>query len=133
MAEAAQRAAQAHAVIDVGAVGIAVAIGEGVVLAVVGDPGDDRPLDRRRAEYGEDPAYGWGGLEGAVREEAVKADGDAEARQHVDDREDDHVRKVQQPVPHLPPDDAEGEDRADRDEPRQGAVERLVFDGLNVL
>ncbi len=48
--EAAQGAAEAVAVVDVGAVRIALFVGEGVVLAVVGDPGDDRPLDRRRAE-----------------------------------------------------------------------------------
>ena len=41
------------AVPDVGAVRIALLVGEGVVLAVVGDPGDHRPLDRRRAERAE--------------------------------------------------------------------------------
>ena len=48
--EAAQGAAPAVAVVDVGAVRVALLVGEGVVLAVVGDPGDDRALDRRRAE-----------------------------------------------------------------------------------
>ena len=40
----------AVAVVDVGAVRVALFVGEGVVLAVVGDPGDHRALDRRRAE-----------------------------------------------------------------------------------
>ena len=48
--EAAQGAAPAVAVVDVGAVRVALLVGEGVVLAVVGDPGDDRALDRGRAE-----------------------------------------------------------------------------------
>ena len=48
--EAAHRAAPAVAVVDVGAVRVALFVGEGVVLAVVGDPGDHRALDRRRAE-----------------------------------------------------------------------------------
>ena len=51
--EAAQRAAPADAVVDVRAVRVALLVGERVVLAVVGDPGDDRALDRRRAEDGE--------------------------------------------------------------------------------
>ena len=49
--EAAQRAAQAAAVVDVGAVRVAEAIGVGVVLAVVGDPGDHGALDGHRAEH----------------------------------------------------------------------------------
>ena len=53
--EPAQRPAQADAVIDVGAVRIALAIGERVVLAMVGDPGDDGPLDRGRPEHGQTP------------------------------------------------------------------------------
>ena len=60
--QAAQRAAPADAVIDVRAVRIAGLVGEGVVLAMVGHPGDDRPLDRRRAAHGEDaaqPAAWW--------------------------------------------------------------------------
>ena len=51
--QAAERATPAAAVVDVRAVRIAVLIGELVVLAVVGDPLDHRPLDRRRAERGQ--------------------------------------------------------------------------------
>jgi hypothetical protein len=39
-----------RAVVDVRAVRVARLVGEGVVLAVVGDPRDHRALDRRRAE-----------------------------------------------------------------------------------
>ena len=51
--EAGEDAAHAAVVADVGAVGVALFVGVGVVLAVVGDPGDDRALDRHRAEDGE--------------------------------------------------------------------------------
>jgi hypothetical protein len=44
--EAAQRPFQAAAVADVGAVRVSLVIGECVVAAMVGDPGDHRPLDR---------------------------------------------------------------------------------------
>lgn len=47
MGEAAQRAAQAVAVVDVRAVRVADLVGEGMVLTVIGDPGGDRALDRR--------------------------------------------------------------------------------------
>ena len=56
-AQAAQRAAQAAAVVDVRAVGVAWLVGERVVLAVVGHPRDDRALDRRRPETREDAAH----------------------------------------------------------------------------
>ena len=55
--EAAQRAAQALAVVDVRAVRIAELVGEGVVLAVIGDPGGDRALDRGGAEDRERRAH----------------------------------------------------------------------------
>ena len=46
-------AAHPAVVADVGAVGIALFVGVGVVLAVVGDPGDDRALDGHRAQHRE--------------------------------------------------------------------------------
>ncbi len=52
--EAAQHAADAVAVADVRAVRVALDVGVGVVLAVVGDPGDHRALDGHRAERGEE-------------------------------------------------------------------------------
>ena len=44
----------AASVADVRTVGVALLVGEGVVLAVIGDPGDHRPLDRRGPERRED-------------------------------------------------------------------------------
>ena len=56
--QAAQRAAPAAAVVDVRAVRVALAVGEGVVLAVVGDPRDDGALDRGGAEDASMPRIG---------------------------------------------------------------------------
>ena len=57
----AEGAADAAAVADVGAMRIPLLVGEGVVLAMVGDPGNHRALDRGGAEGGEDAAkpQGW--------------------------------------------------------------------------
>src|SRR3954469_20523668 len=96
--QAAQRTAQADAVVDVRAVRVARPVRERVVLAVVGDPRDHRPLDRRRAEDRETAAHHAAGLEAAVREQAVEADGHAEAGERVDDREDGEVARVQEAV-----------------------------------
>ena len=54
-------------------------IGEAVVLAVGGGPFDHRPLDRHRAEHGEQRSQRARGLEAAVGEEPVIADRDAQA------------------------------------------------------
>src|SRR6185312_12650266 len=51
--EALQRALEAVLEVDVRAVRVALLVGEGVVLAVVGDPCDDAALDGHRAEYRE--------------------------------------------------------------------------------
>src|SRR6185436_15279963 len=48
-----------------------------VVLAVIGDPRDHRPLDRGRAEDREDGAQHGPRLEAAVGEQPVVADGHA--------------------------------------------------------
>ena len=64
------------AVADVRAVGVALFVGVGVVLAVVGDPGDDRALHRHRAEHREGVFERLRGLEGAMGEQAVEADRD---------------------------------------------------------
>ena len=106
--------------IHVRRVRIALLVGVHVVLAVVGDPADDRPLDRHRAERGEDRAHGLARLERAVREQAMKADRDPQPGQHVHDREHDQIAPAEQLRPHLPGDDAEGEDRHDGDRRRSG-------------
>ena len=78
--EAAQDAADAVAVADVRAVRVALLVGVGVVLAVVGHPADDRALHRHRAEHGEGVLERLGDQEGAVGEQAVEADGHARGR-----------------------------------------------------
>src|SRR5204863_4292817 len=61
----------ALAVADMRAVRVALLVGEGVVLAMVGDPRDHRPLDCGRAERADDPAHDGTGLEAAMCEEAM--------------------------------------------------------------
>jgi hypothetical protein len=131
--QAAQRTAPADAVIDVRAVGIARLVGEGVVLAMVGHPRDDRSLYGRRARHGQDAAQPPLGGERAVGEQPVEADGHAEAREHVEDPEDGDVAPVQQRVPHLPADDAECKEGHDADRPGRDAVQRLVLGWLDVV
>ena len=59
-----------------------------MVLAMVGDPHEHRPLDRHRAEDRERPAHPLLRLERAMGEQAVIADRDPDARQHVADGEE---------------------------------------------
>ena len=84
-------AAQAAAVADVRAVRVALLVGVGVVLAVVGDPADHRPLDGHRAEDGEQVLERPVGLERAVGEQPVVADRDPEGGGEVDADHDPDV------------------------------------------
>jgi hypothetical protein len=131
--QAAQRAAQPAGVAHVGAVRIALLVGERMVLAMVGHPGDHRPLDGRRAEDGERDANRPARGERAVGQVAVEADRDAEPAQHVDDPEHDEVAPVQRALPRLPHDEEEPEEGNRRDEARERAVEGLVGDWLDVF
>jgi hypothetical protein len=131
--EAAQRALQAVPVVHVRGVRVTRLVRERVVLAVVGDPGDHRALDRGAAERGEDRAHGLARLERAVREEPVEADGDPQAGGHVHDREHDQVTPAEQRGPDLPRHHAEGEDRKDGHGAGEETVEVLVRDGLDVV
>ena len=56
VAQTPQSSPPAAAVVDMGAVGVAEAIGVCMMLAVVGDPRDDRTLDRHRPENGKQAA-----------------------------------------------------------------------------
>ena len=64
-----------------GAVGVALFVGVGVMLAMVGDPGNHRSLHGHRAEYGEDVLERFMGLKGAVGEKPVKPDRDPDRGQ----------------------------------------------------
>jgi hypothetical protein len=68
---------------NVRAVQIALAIGEPVVLAVIGDPGDRRPLDGGGPEHRECCSQRPARREAAVREETVEARGHAESRRRT--------------------------------------------------
>ena len=81
-----------------GRVRVALAVGERVVLAVIGDPADDRALDGQRAGDRERDPQRPVRLERAVREVAVEADGDAEPGDHVED-EGEHDVGPRQPAP----------------------------------
>jgi hypothetical protein len=132
MREAGERALEAAAVPDVGAVRIAILVGEGVMLAVVGDPGDDRALDRGRAEHGQDRPDRAGRLEAAVREMPVEADRHAETGGDVKDPEDDEIAGSQRLAPDLPTGEAEREERHDGDETEDDPVPSLVLGGLDI-
>jgi hypothetical protein len=124
MPEAGHRAAEAAAM-PVRRVWIALPVGVGVVLAVVGDPGHDRALDRHGAEPREHVLDRLVGLEGAVREQPVEAERHAEACEHVHDREDREVAPVE---PRVPEEHDRDEERDERDgHPHQ--VRELVRSG----
>ena len=97
--QAGQRPAQAPAGAHVRAVRVALLVGERVVLAVVGDPVDHRPLHRHRAQHGEhgpDPADG---LERAVGEQAVEAHRHAQPGGHVHRGHHRQVQRTDEPLP----------------------------------
>ena len=65
---------------DVRAVRVALLVGVGVVLAVVGDPVEDRALDGQRAHHRERALEPRVGLERAMGQQPVEADRDAHGR-----------------------------------------------------
>ena len=103
------------------------------MLAMVGHPGDDRALDRHRAEDREQPPNARARLERAVREEAVEADRDAQAGRDVHDREHEEVVVAERRAPQLPGDQSEGEHGQDGHEPGAHAGDGLVGDRLDIL
>src|SRR5829696_2844381 len=96
--EALQRARE-PAPVTVRRVRVAVLVGERVVLAVVGDPRDDRALHRHRAEDRPRVLDGPVGGEGAVGEHAVEADRDPQSRGDVHHAQQRQVAPVDPRVP----------------------------------
>ena len=125
MPQAAERPAPTGAVIDVRAVRIAVVVGEGMVLAVVGDPFDHRPLDGRRAQDRERAADRRRGLERPVGEQAMEPDRDAEPTQDVGDEEGDDVGPAETIACGLADAEDQRENRDDGDDQRRRAVDPL--------
>jgi hypothetical protein len=78
---------------------IALFVGELVVLAMVGDPANDRALDGQRAGDRERDPKRSAGLEGAVREVSVEADADAVPGDRVHHRRDHYVVPAEPPAP----------------------------------
>src|SRR5947209_16136208 len=110
MRQAPHRAAPTSAMLHVWAVWVAQPIRKSVVLAMVRNPGDHGPLDRGRTEDGQyrpDPRCR---LECAMREQAMKANGDAETRRHVQDQKREDVAPAQHAGPELPGDEEEADD-----------------------
>jgi len=97
--QAADRAEDAGAAADVRAVRVALLVGVRVVLAVVGDPVDDRALDGHRPGGGEEVLDRLGGPERAVGEHAMEADRHAEAGDDVHDGEEREVVQADDVVP----------------------------------
>ncbi len=102
---------QARAGADVGAVRVAVFVGVRVVLAVVGDPVRQRPLDGHRAEHREHVADRLARLQGVVREQAVVADRDAETGEQVQRGHHREVGGADAVTPQDRHGDAEGDER----------------------
>ena len=105
-------AAEARAVADVRRMRIALLVGMGVMLAMVGDPGDHGALDGERAGDGKRIGGGLVGGERAMGQQAVIADRDAEGGDHVHEEEDPEAEPVDAPVP-------EDEDRGDQRQERE--------------
>ena len=108
---------QAGAVADVRGVRVALLVGVRVVLAVVGDPVHHRALEPHRAEDRERVLGRLVGPEGAVGEQPVVADGDAEPEHQVGDGHDRQVDPVDPLVPeqdHCRDQPQERDDHADQ-------------------
>jgi hypothetical protein len=112
--EAAQRPGHAVAVPDVGRVRVALLIGVGVVLAVIGDPVDHRTLHRQRPQKREQVARGWVRLKGAVRQHAMKADGHPVTAHEIHQYEDGDVGPAE-PITPQQRDDGGGDGEGQED------------------
>ena len=127
-----QRATPARRHVCVRAVRVAGLVGETMVLAMGRDPLDHRPLDRHRAEHREHGAHRAARLEAAMGEQPVVADGDAQPRQEVHDRQHDQVVPVQASSPREPACPPKRNQRCAGHDRAHHALERLVLDGDHV-
>ncbi len=105
----------------------------GVVPPVQGDPLQERPLDRHRAEDGQDDLDDRVGLEGPVGEQPVEADGDAQGSQDVQAQQQPQFDPAEAPAPEAedggPQADKRQDDREEVGRPqtqRKSAVGRLA-------
>ena len=107
------QALEARALADVRAVRIALLVGVGVVLAVVGDPGDRGPLDGHRAEDRPRVLHGLARLEGLVGQHAVVADRDAEPGDDVHEGHNGQLDGPDSAVPEQHDGQQQGKERHD--------------------
>jgi hypothetical protein len=116
--QAAQGPGDARAPPDVRAVRVALLVGVRVVLAVVGDPVDDRALDGHRSGGGEQVLDRPRRPERAVREHPVEPDGHAEPGDEVHREEQGEVVQADDVVP-------EDDDRRRDDDRREDDGEEV--------
>ena len=99
------------AVVQMGAVRVALLVGELVMLAVGRHPVDHRSLGRGRAQRGEERPRRAAALEAAVGQQTVESDGDARPDDHVEDRQHEQVLPNEQAVAPPQPHPQQHEDR----------------------
>jgi hypothetical protein len=117
-----------------GRVGVTLLVGEGVVAAVVGGPGDHVALSGQAARNREGVAQRSVRLEGAVSEVAVEADGDSECADQVEGDSEADVHPAQTPAPGHRDGHRQrecGKDREDVDQRALAAGAHSVQHGLS--
>ena len=101
---------------------VALLVGERVVLAVVGDPGDHRTLDGHRAEHRDHGLECPRGFERAVGEHPVVAERHAEAGDHVRADQQGQLERADR----LVPEQHDRDDQPDQWERHADQVDDLV-------
>ena len=91
--------------------GVSLLVGVGVVLAMVGHPVHDRTLNGERPEDREQIAQGAVGLEGAMGQQAVVADRDAQPRRQIHAGEQLEVERIDAVIPQQDEREQEREER----------------------
>jgi hypothetical protein len=100
-----------------------------VVTPVGGAPVDHGPLDRHRAERGEHDADRRDGVEGAMGEQPVEPDRDAEAGKRVEPEEQAEVEAADAGAPQAPDRGHHADERRDGEQQRETALEAQVLRG----